>query len=224
MLKLPKKSIIFASLAIGLSILGYSWVLNQPFTEQISWFAQTHWYALIVILMLLKILGLVWPPFPGGIALLVAIPFIGWQQAFVIDLLGTSIGATLCYAIAKKWGYAVLAHIFDADTLEKIAATTVKENRQVEFGFAVTIASRLVMAEVAYYAAGILRINFWKFMLGAVGSHVLFTLPSYYFAERVLAQKNPYSLIVAIVVLVPLVLILKKRYLETRSTERYASP
>ncbi len=217
MLKLKTLPALITILVIVLSVLSYNWATNQPLTEYIAWFAETHTYALIALLVLIKIIGLVWPPVPGGIATVLAIPFIGWQMAYLIDLVGTIIGAVLCYLIAKKWGYSLLSHIFDTATLEKIASAQVTENRQAEFGFTMTILSRLVMTEISFYAAGILRLNFWKFMLGAVGSHVLLTLPSYYFAKTVLETTSPASFFVGLLLLIPLVFIVKKRYFEKKN-------
>lgn len=214
-----KRSVFFISLIVVLSVLGYGWLLNQPFAQQIGWFAQTHRYPLIGILVMVKVLGLVWPPLPGGIFNLAAIPFIGWQLAYLTDLMGTIIGAGICYFIAKKWGDKLLTKIFDEETVKKITDTKVKGNRQTEFSFVMTITSRLIMTEFSYYAAGLLKINFGKFMLGAIGSHLLLSIPSYYFMNIMFKTNTLYLGLIGWLIVIPLWSKIKERYLEGNNVE-----
>lgn len=44
----------------------------------------------VIVLFLLKILGIVWPPLPGGVFTLAAIPFIGWFPAYLVDFAGST--------------------------------------------------------------------------------------------------------------------------------------
>jgi len=214
MIKIHQHSILFISLITILSVLGYGWLVSQPFSQQISWFAQTHKVLLVGMLVIIKILGLVWPPLPGGIFNLTVIPFIGWPLAYLTDLMGTIIGAGICYIIAKKWGYKLLNKIFDEETVAKISAVKVKDNRQAEFSFAMTITSRLIMTEFSYYAAGILKVNFGKFMLGAIGSHLLLGIPSYYLTNVMFETKSLYLGIIGWIVIIPLWFKIKERYFE----------
>lgn len=214
MMKIHKKSLLFISLIVVLSVLGYSWLINQPFSQQIGWFAQTHRYSLIGILVGIKVLGLVWPPLPGGIFNLAVIPFLGWQLAYLSDLIGTVIGAGICYLIAKKWGDKLLTKIFDEETVKKITGTKVKGNRQTEFSFVMTITSRLVMTEFSYYAAGLLKINFGKFMLGAIGSHLLLGISSYYLMNIMFKTNTLYLGLIGWFIIIPLWSKIKERYLE----------
>jgi uncharacterized membrane protein YdjX (TVP38/TMEM64 family) len=215
MIKIHKKSIIFITLIVVFSLLGYSWLVNQPFTQQIASFAQIHRYWLIIILVLIKVVGLVYPPLLGGIFNLAIIPFLGWQTAYIIDLLGTIIGAGICYVIAFKWGYKLLIKILDEDTVRKIIESKVKNNRQVEFSFVITIMSRFLMTEISYYAAGILKLDFKKFMFGAISSHLIIGIPSYYLTNMMFETKSLYLGIVAWIIIIPTWLILKDRYFES---------
>ncbi|MFZ2199994.1 MAG: VTT domain-containing protein [Microgenomates group bacterium] len=214
MVKIHKRSIFFISLIVVLSVVGYSWLINQPFSQQIGWFAQTHRYLLIGILVGVKVLGLVWPPLPGGIFNLAVIPFIGWQLAYLSDLIGTIMGAGICYLVAKRWGDKLLTKIFDEETVKKITDTKVKGNRQTEFSFVMTITSRLIMTEFSYYAAGLLKINFGKFIVGAIGSHILLGIPSYYFMNIMFETNTLYLGIVGWLIVIPLWSKIKERYLE----------
>lgn len=214
MVKVHKRGIFFVLLICIMSVLGYSWLLNQPFSQQIGSFAQAHRYLLIAILVGIKVLGLVWPPLPGGIFNLVVIPFIGWELAYLTDLIGTMIGAGICYFIARKWGSKLLTKIFDEETVKKITDTKVKDNRQTEFSFMMTITSRLIMTEFSYYAAGLLKISFGKFILGAIGSHILIGIPSYYFMNIMFKTNTVYLGIIGWLIVVPLWSKIKERYLE----------
>lgn len=119
-IKTTKSNLFFTILVAAFSVAGYTWLIQQPFQSQIAWVAQTHLLLMFVILVLIKILGLVWPPLPGGIFTITAIPFIGWPLAYFSDLLGTIIGAALCYVIAKRWGSSLLSKLFDLEQSIKL--------------------------------------------------------------------------------------------------------
>ena len=214
MLLKKKRNLIFISLIWILSILGYVWLIKQPFSQQISWLAQTHKVSLFICLVLIKIAGLVWPPLPGGVFNLAVIPFLGWQLAYLSDLTGTIIGVLIDYSLAKKWGYKLLDKIFDEDTVNKIKNLKVKTHRQTEFSFMMTLSSRLLLTEISYYAAGLLKINFWKFLAGAIGSHLLLGVPGYYFTGVLFSTKTIYLGVIGWIVLIPLLLKIKNRYSE----------
>jgi len=173
----------------------------------------------MAILVGIKVLGLVWPPLPGGVFNLAVIPFLGWQLAYLSDLIGTIIGAGLCYLIANKWGDKLLVKIFDEETVKKITNTKVKGDRQTEFSFVMTITSRLIMTEFSYYAAGLLRINFGKFLLGAIGSHVLLGIPSYYLMNIMFETKSLYLGLIGWIVIIPLWFKIKERYFERNDVQ-----
>lgn len=219
MIKIHTKSALFISLICILSLLGYSWLVNQPFAQQVGWFAQVHRYWLILILTLIKVLGLVWPPLPGGVFNLAIIPFLGWPTAYVIDLIGTIIGAGICYLIAHRWGYKILSKILDGDTVKKISQTKIFNNRQTEFSFVVTVMSRFLMTEISYYAAGVIRLDFKKFMFGAISSHLLIGIPSYYLTNMMFETKSLYLGLLGWIVIIPIWLKIKGRYFENDSVQ-----
>lgn len=209
-----RQNLIFISLVWIFSILGYVWLIKQPFSQEISWFAQTHKTSLFAGLVLIKIAGLVWPPLPGGVFNLAVIPFLGWQLAYLSDLAGTIVGALIDYFLAKKWGYKLLDKIFDESTINKIKALKVKTHKQTEFSFMLTLSSRLLLTEISYYAAGLLKVNFWKFLVGAIGSHLLLGIPGYYFSGILFNTNTIYLGVIGWIALIPLWLKIKNRYFE----------
>lgn len=214
MIKIHTKGVVFITIICVLSLLGYSWLVNQPFAQQIGWFAQVHRSWLILMLVLIKVLGLVWPPLPGGVFNLAIIPFVGWQTAYIIDLVGTIIGAGICYSIAYRWGYKILSKILDEDTVNKISQTKIIYHRQAEFSFVVTVMSRFLMTEISYYAAGVIKLDIRKFMFGAITSHLLIGIPSYYLTNMMFETKSLYLGIVAWIIIIPVWLRIKGRYFE----------
>ncbi|EKD52949.1 MAG: hypothetical protein ACD_61C00190G0007 [uncultured bacterium] len=219
MIKIHKRSLLFITLVCILTVLGYSWLINQPFSQQLGGFTQTHKYSLLGILVVVKVIGLVWPPLPGGIFNLAVIPFLGWQLAYLTDLVGTIVGAGFCYLIAKRWGRKLLNNIFDEKTMEKITAIKVKGNRQTEFSFVMTVTSRLIMTEFSYYTAGLLKINFGRFIVGAVGSHILLGIPSYYLMSVMFETKSVYLGLIGWIIIIPLWLKIKERYFEKNDVQ-----
>jgi len=209
-----KRSVIFISLVWIFSAFGYVWLIKQPFAQQYSYLAQNHKISLFIGLVIIKIAGLVYPPIPGGIFNLAAIPFLGWPLAYLSDLTGTVIGATIDFYLAKKYGIKLLTKMFDENTVEKIKAIKIKTNRQTEFSLMMTTTSRLLLTEASYYAAGLLKLNPYKFMAGAIVSHLLFGVPGYYFAGQLIKTNQIYLAVIGSIIIIPLWVKIKDRYLE----------
>ncbi|MBI5358232.1 hypothetical protein HZB69_01210 [Candidatus Amesbacteria bacterium] len=81
---------------------------------------------------ILKVLGIVWPPLPGGILTLDAIPFIGWFPAYLVDFFGSTVGSSVAFLIGRKYGYPFLQKLFDESTIDKIKHLKIKPHREIE--------------------------------------------------------------------------------------------
>lgn len=84
-------AIIIAS-AFILTLLGYSqFSHSEAFVEFTEWSRQNI-FLLILILFFIKLIGIVWPPLPGIVFMIGAIPLIGWLPVFLIDFSGAILG------------------------------------------------------------------------------------------------------------------------------------
>ena len=160
-------------------------------------------------------LSIVWPPLPGGLITLAAIPFIGWSLAFAVDFTGSVFGSSVTYFMGKKYGQPILNKMFGAEITRKVKNIKVKDNRQTELIIMLRIFTGSLFLEAITYGAGVIGIRYSSFLAGTVISHLIVGLPVYYFASFALI--NTRSLGASAVMLVVIIIILYKvkgRYLE----------
>lgn len=208
-----KHTLLFVSILI-LITLAYVWFINslhfQPF---IDW-SKNHLALLFTTLVLIKIIGILWPPLPGGYFTIASIPAIGWIYAYGADLLGTVIGASLAYYIGKRYGFAALSKIFDKKILQKIKAVKIKKHRELEMMLALRLIGGSTLTEAVCYAAGLLGVRFKNFAISILGPHIVFVIPAYYYAESIFKTKNVLMSYLLILISIPLLIKLRKRYLQ----------
>lgn len=166
------------------------------------WFSKTHYFLnldawiksnlvlYIVSLFLVKISGIIWPPISGGVFTLASIPFIGWELAFAIDMTGSTVGGVVAYKLGEKYGYPFLNKILDTNIVEKIKKIKIKKGKEIEAVFIYRLLFGSVIVEAIYYGAGVLRINFYKFIAGMTLSHLLTGIPIFFLASTIFSGAN----------------------------------
>ena len=86
------------------TLIFYLWFIKSPhFSGFVAW-SQQNIILYYFVLVVLKIVGIIWPPIPGGLLTLGSIPVLGWPLAYSADFLGSMIGSTAAYFLAKKYG------------------------------------------------------------------------------------------------------------------------
>lgn len=168
----------------------------------------------LVVLFIYKSLGILWPPIPAGLFTMASIPFLGWPLAYLIDLLGSITGGSLAYFLARKYGLSFLKKIFDQKVLDKIENAKIKKGKEIEAVFIYRIILGTVILEAVYYGAGLLKVNFPKFLVGAILSHIVIGVPTFILAQNIFSGKNILITIVFIFASVFIVYKTKSRYFE----------
>ena len=196
----------------------YWWFVHSPHFEVFNAWSQQNLALLLFTLFAIKVIGIVWPPLPGGLFTLGAIPVVGWWQAYAVDLAGSMVGSTLAYGIARKWGRSFMDTIFDPITIEKMERLRVRPERELEAVFVFRLFGANVV-EIICYAAGALRIRYHNFILGSVGAHVLEGIPFYYFAREFFSGKNVAFNVALVAIVVALLIVLRRRYFTTWELE-----
>lgn len=212
------RHLIFFVLGFVGTALGYWWFVHSPYFPGFNAWSQANLVTFCLVLFAIKVASIVWPPLPGGIFTLGAIPILGWWQAYAIDLAGSMTGSSLAYAIAKKWGMAFVNHIFDAVTVNKIMQWRVRPQHEIEAVFVFRLFGANV-AEVVCYGAGLLRLQYWKFLTGSVLAHLIFGIPFYFFARAILTGKSLGFGAAFLATAVILFFVLKKRYFTNQSDQ-----
>lgn len=195
------------------TILAYLWFAKSSYFIVFTNWAQQNFIILFLILILIKIIGIIWPPLPGGVFTIGAIPVMGWFNAYLADLLGIIIGSGLAYFLGKKYGYALLNKIFDASVITKIKNINIEPKREIESIFLLRLFGGGVLIEIVSYAAGLFRISFRNFLLGSLFSHLAIALPFFYFAGNLFSGKNLIVNIILGVIIVGIFIKFRRRYL-----------
>ena len=162
---------------------------------------------------LIKILGVIWPPIPGGLFTLGAIPILGWLTAYTADFLGSVTGSIIAYVLGNKYGFPFLEKILDGSTIQKIKKIKIKKNKEFESMFFLRIFGGSIM-EVVVYASGLLGVRFSNFIVAGTLSHLLVGLPTYFLAGELASGKNAFLHVASFVLLIVIFSKFKNRYFE----------
>jgi uncharacterized membrane protein YdjX (TVP38/TMEM64 family) len=214
---MKKSSYIYTFLFIFIFLLTlaifYWFIKSVYFIPAQLWVSQNR-FSYIVILFLCKALGIIWPPIPSGLLTMGSIPFLGWKTSYFIDLGGSIAGGTIAYYLAKRYGLEFLKKIFDQSILERIQKTKIKKGKEIEAVFVYRVLLGTTILEAIYYGAGLLKVTYWKFLIGAVLSHLVVGIPTFILAQNIFSGKNMAITVLSIVVSLFIVYKTKSRYFE----------
>ena len=208
------KHIIFFGAAFGGTFLAYLWFVQTPYFETFKLWSQGNLALYFAILALIKVIGIIWPPLPGGIFTLASIPILGWPLAYLADLTGSIIGSSAAFFIAKKWGWDFIKKIFDADIIEKIKKIRIKKSKEIESIFLMRIFGGTII-EAVCYGAGMFGVSYRNFLIGSILSHPAFSIPLFYFAGSIMNGSGVFLGGFMLLFIVVLFYKLKHRYFES---------
>ncbi len=198
-----------------LSLVGYAYFVTTPYFAVVESWAQSNFWTLVVFLLILKIVGIIWPPLPGVVPLIGAIPIIGWPAAFFIDLVGYMIGSIIAFYLARKYGLKIIKKLFGNVGVNSVKKIRIKPHRQLE---AITLMKIFGggIGEFISYAAGITNIKFYNFFWGSVMSSVVVGIPLFYFFDFALSQNNLLFALVPLGFGAILFYLLRQRYFDIK--------
>ena len=209
-----KKYLILAILVTLATILAYYLFSQSIYFEIFTSWSRQNLVLFVIVLFFLKIMGIVWPPLPGGVFPLAAIPFIGWLPAYLVDFAGSLAGSSIAFLIGKKYGYPFLEKLFDKSTIDKIRNLKIKPSREIEAITTLRIFTGSLFLEAICYAAGLLNVKFFSFFIGSIISHIVVGIPSFYLIGGLFNLNNLIFGILGFVIIIPIFIKLKGRYLE----------
>ncbi len=134
----------------------------------------------LIVVMLTKAASIVYPPLPGVVFTLTAIPLVGWELAYLIDMIGSLIGASASYFMGKKYGTTILNRVLGKTLTTKIAKITLKPINQIEAAVMLRLAAGGLLSDGLAWGASIIGFRFKPFVVGYAISHVLTTAPVFY--------------------------------------------
>src|SRR3989337_132416 len=96
-----------------ISVVLYLWFIKLPIFQHFVLWVQQNLLLYFLFLLFIKILGILWPPLPGGLFTLGSIPAIGWELAYIADLVGSVIGSSGAFFMGRRYGPKLLRKFFD---------------------------------------------------------------------------------------------------------------
>lgn len=192
----------------------YFWFTKTPYFEDFRRWSEQNIILLMIILILWKALAIVWPPIHGTILTLGAIPVIGWELAYLADILGNILGSSIAYFIGIHYGYALLYKLFDDKVVNKVKKFKVRPHREVEATFVLRILTGSSAVEVVCYGAGLMRIKYINFIIGTVLSHLALGAPAFALIGTAFSPRMIILNVALAVVAVPVIWKLRGRYFE----------
>lgn len=211
---MQNKNLILLLLILTISVVTYGWFSKQPAFQTLMDWAHQNYLQYMLLLVLLKIIAVIWPPIPGGLLTLGSIPIIGPTSAFAADLIGGLIGSAFAYMLGKKYGYSFLNKLFDEDIITKIKTFKINHKREIE-AIILIRAFTLSISEAVSYGAGLIGIRLRNLILGNIISSII-VLPYFFIWEGVL-NFNFRNIIYNLLIMLPTFIIFYKfkgRYLE----------
>lgn len=214
---MKKSSYIYTSLFILLflvTLVFVYWFMSTPYFVIADGWVRQNRTLYLVVLYIYKSLGILWPPIPSGLFTMASIPFLGWPLAYLIDLLGSITGGSLAYFLARKYGLSFLKKIFDQKVIDKIKKAKIKKGKEIEAVFMYRLLLGTTILEAVYYGAGLLKVDFPKFLIGAILSHIIVGVPTFILAQNIFSGKNVAITIASVVISIFIVYKTKGRYFE----------
>jgi uncharacterized membrane protein YdjX (TVP38/TMEM64 family) len=144
-------------------------------------FIHAYFPIYLISLFIGKTISIVYPPLPGAVFTLAAVPLIGWKVAYTIDILGSFLGASISFYLGKKYGYTILSRVVGKTITNKISSIKLKPRNQVEAATFLRFAAGGLLSDGLAWGASLIGFRYFPFMTGHLISHVATTLPVFYF-------------------------------------------
>src|SRR3990167_8781176 len=180
------KDLMFFLLISLLMLTLYMWFMKSQYASSFNEFANANFYLFAGSLIFIKFVGIVYPPISGGYFTLAAIPIIGWEKALICDLTGSLLGGSVDYYIGRKYGIKIVKKFFGDAIAEKVGLIKIKKGKEIEGLIVSRILTGATIVEAIHYAAGLFKINFWKYTVAMVISHLIIGIPVYWIFGGVL--------------------------------------
>ncbi|HMQ02000.1 MAG TPA: VTT domain-containing protein [Candidatus Doudnabacteria bacterium] len=194
-------------------LAAYSYLVGTPYFDAFELWAEDNYWRLVGFLLILKIVGIVWPPIPGVIPLIGSIPVLGWFPALLIDAIGYMIGSTIAFYLARSYGIIVIHKLFGESGVKQVEKFRIKPERELEAISLMKIFGGGI-GEFISYAAGVTRMRFINFFWGNLISIIVVSLPLFYFFSFAFSENNLLYALVPLGIGLLLFYLLRRRYFE----------
>ncbi len=145
-------------------------------------FTSEHLIIGAILLVLIRALSNVLPAIPGGMIAFSAVPIFGWLTAFICNMLGILLGASIAFFLARIYREPLVTRFTSLSKIHKLEKQ-VSGKKQ----FMALVAFRLFtvpVVDISSYVVGLTKISFPKFVV-ATFLATLPTIATFYFGDEI---------------------------------------
>ncbi len=207
-----KKHIAISAIGIfGLIVLLLILIFFNPYRlDSTLEFTSEHLIIGAILLVALRTLSNVLPAIPGGMIVFSVIPIFGWFIAFLCNMIGILLGASIAFFLARVYREPLVSRFASLNKINQLGKQ-VSGKKQ----FMGLVAFRLFtvpVVDISSYVIGLTKISFLKFAL-ATFLATLPTIATFYFGDEIykrLFGKNLFIGVIAILIIGSIYFIIKR--------------
>ncbi len=207
-----KKRLAIGSLGIlGLIALLIILILFNPYKlDSTLEFTSQHLIIGAILLVFLRALGNILPVIPGGMIVFSAIPIVGWFTAFICNLTGILLGASVAFFLARVYREPLVEKFTSLNKIHKLEKQVSGKKE-----FIALVAFRLFtvpVVDISSYIIGLTKISFPKFIFATFLAS-LPTIITFYFGSEIYKRifgKNLFVGITTILIIGSIYFIIKR--------------
>ena len=91
---------------------------------------------------------------------LISVPIVGWAEAYLADLIGSTLGSFIAYYLGQRYGLNILRKFVSSTAADKIDGIKIKKGYEIEVIFMARSTIETLAVEALSYAAGIMRLGY----------------------------------------------------------------
>lgn len=205
----------FLILLIGIvciaTIIAYAKLSGTEWFENLLLWSGNNLFWFILILFLIKMIGVVWPPLPGIIFTMASIPVLGWPLAYAVDFTAGMSGAALSFWLSRRYGQGVVLKLFGQAGLDQVKRFQFRPDNELEAVLVIRLFTGS-LSELVNYGAGLTKMRFFNFITGTVISYLVVGISIFYLASLLFSTNNLLFGVIPLVVGLTILYLLRNRY------------
>lgn len=168
-----RKKHTFIALAVVLLLIALAIVVNLLMPSNIETgiaFAERHTVIGPLFLIVLRVLGIVFPALPAGVISFAVVPIFGWLHTYIYTLTGILVGTSIAFFLARIFRERLVQRFIPLQKVHKLESEMSKKKQ-----FLAIVALRLFTVPVmdfSSYIAGLTKISYKKFALATLVASV----------------------------------------------------
>jgi len=150
--------------------------------NQILLFSQKNTWAIPLLILFFKAVGIIFPPVNGGFVVYSTVPYYNWFLVFIFDLFGSVIGSSIAFYLSRKYREKILFNFLTIKKITEWEKRIFKNNSFYHFLFLRFITAPI--SDLISYLAGLTNISFKNYFFASLIASSTAQLLIIYFLNR----------------------------------------